>query len=102
MRPSVNMPILYQNIMSGLPSDFARDAFLFAAERTQSDPMLYKAEAFALEAERLAMVLTPMLDAGAKQHHREAHDRDLMRFILTRHANWRFGGNVSPSYAGAA
>jgi hypothetical protein len=64
--------------------------------------MLYKAEAFAREVERLRMVLTPMLDAAAKQHHREAHDPDLMRFILTRHANWRFGGNVSPSYEGAA
>jgi hypothetical protein len=64
--------------------------------------MLYKAEAFALECDMLVKVLTPMLDVGAKQHHRESHDRDLMRFILTRHANWRFGGNVSPSYAGAA
>ena len=111
-----NMPILYQNIMAGLPSDLARDAFLFASELTQGDPMLYKAEAFAREVDGLVKSLAPMLDCGAKQlkslapmldcgakqHGRDAYDPDLMRFILKRHANWRFDGNVSPEYAGAA
>jgi hypothetical protein len=99
---AANMPILYQNIMAGLPSDLARDAFLFASERTQGDPMLYKAEAFAREVDGLVKSLAPMLDCGAKQHGRDAHDPDLMRFILKRHANWRFDGNVSPEYAGVA
>lgn len=94
-----NLPILYRNIMDGLPSDFARDAFLWAVERPGEDRMCYRAEAFAREVDQLVGVLTPLLDAGAKVHGGEAHDPDLMAFIFKRHANWRFGGNQSPSYA---
>ncbi len=97
-----NIPILYQNVMYGLRTDLGRDAFLWAAERTQNDRWLYKAEDFAHEVEYLVRTLAPMLDIAATQAGQEKHDPDLMRFILTRHANWRFGGNVSPSYAGAA
>ena len=97
-----NLPILYRNIMDGLPSDFARDVFLWAVERPGEGPMCYRAEASAREADRLVSFLTPLLDAGAKVHGADAHDPDLMAFILKRHANWRFGGNLSPSYAEAA
>jgi len=61
--------------------------------------MCYRAERFAHEVERLMGSLRPMLDAASKIHGRDDHDPDLMRFILVRHANWRFGGNLSPDYA---
>jgi hypothetical protein len=99
---ATDMPILYQNIMYALPSEFARDVFLWATERAQNDTMLYAAEAFSREVDDLVKTLTHLLDVGAKQHGQEKHDPDLMRFTLTRHANWRFGGNVIPEYAGAS
>ena len=94
-----NLPILYQNIMFGLPSDFARDVFLWAVERPGEDRNCYRAERFAREAEVLRNSLAPMLDMASKLHGREAHDPDLMAFLLKRHANWRYGGNVAPEYA---
>ena len=94
----MNMPVLYQNIMYGLPSDFARDAFLWATERPGEDRICYRAERFAREADALIRVIIPMLDASAKIHGRESHDPDLMAFVLKRHANLKFGGNQSPSY----
>ena len=98
MTSTDNLPILYQNIMDGLPSDFARDVFLWAVERPNQDRMLYKAEEFAREADRLKFVSTFMLDAGARVHGLEKHDPDLMEFILKRHANWRYGGNLKTFY----
>jgi hypothetical protein len=98
----MNLPILYQNIIFGLPSDLAVHAFLWATERPGEDPMCYRAERFAREVQHLAETLAPMLDAGASVHGVTAHDPDLMRFILIRHANWRFGGNVAPTYGVAA
>ena len=95
----MNLPVLYQNIMDGLPTDFARDAFLWATERLGEDRMCYRAERFAREADALIRAIIPMLDASAKLHGRESHDPDLLAFVLKRHANWRFGGNQSPTYA---
>lgn len=96
---SENLPILYQNILYGLPSDMAREAFLWATDRPGNDRGCYTAEAFAREVHRITDWLTPMMDVAAMNHGRKSHDPDLMRFILIRHANWRFGGNVLPSYA---
>ena len=100
-----NLPVLYQNIMFGLPDDLARDAFLWASERTQDDLMLYKAEDFAREVHLVTTRLKPWLDFAFRGHGRDPDDPamtpDLMNFILKRHANWRFGGNVTQSYAGA-
>lgn len=96
---SQNLPILYQNIMFGLKSDLGRDVFLWATERPGEEVMCYRAERFAHEVEQLVSRLRPILDAAARQHGMDAHDPDLMRFILVRHANWRFGGNLSPDYA---
>ena len=94
-----NMPILYQNIMYGLPDQLACDAFLWATERPDNDKQLYSAEKFAREVSALVRQLRPMLDAGAKLHGADTHDPDLMQFILTRHANWRFGGNQKIAYS---
>jgi hypothetical protein len=96
---SDNMPVLYRNIMDGLPSDFAREVFLWAVERPDEDRYCYRAEKFAREVDILVKSLTPTLRMGAKQHGLEDYDPDLMNFILKRHANWRYGGNQSPSYA---
>lgn len=103
-----NFPILYTNIMDGLPSDFAREVFLWAVERPGEDRMCYRAERVACEAHTLVERIMPMLQAGFALQ--EAAGRvvdpsradDLMGFILTRHANWRLGGNVHPTYAGGA
>lgn len=97
-----NIPILYRNIMDFLPSDFARDVFLWAVERPGEGRMCYRAEAFAREAEILVRTLMPMLNAAARARGKEKHDPGLLGFILKRHANWRLGGNQSPTYAGAA
>ena len=93
-----NLPILYQNVMYGLPSDFASDVFLWATERPDNDRMCYRAEEFAREADLLRNRLSPMLDAAARIHGLTYHDPDLMDFILTRHANWRLGGNLKPEF----
>ena len=105
---SENLPVLYRNVMDGLPSDFARDAFLWAVERPGEDRMCYRAERFAREADALVKTLAPMFDAASRilseqmphlsPNEVRGHDPDLMRFCLQRHANWRFGGNVAPSY----
>ena len=94
-----NLPILYQNIMDGLPSDLARDAFLWAVERPNEDRYCYRAEKFAREVHDLTMVAAPMLTAAARVYGQDAYDPDLMAFLLKRHANWRYGGNVAPEYA---
>lgn len=99
---SENMPILYRNIMDGLPSAFAREVFLWAAERSPvDDRSLYIAEDFAHEANTLTKALNPMLEFSAKQH--DCGDvcvlADLEKFTLKRHANYRFCGNVNPAYA---
>ena len=93
-----NMPILYRNVMGSLPSDFARDAFLWAVERPNEDRYCYRAENFAREADKLVSQIIPLLDAGAEVLGFEHHDPDLLKFIMKRHANWRYGGNVAPGY----
>lgn len=102
-----NMPTLYRNVMDGLPSDLARDAFLWAVERPDEDRHCYRAEAFAREVDKLANDLKPMLDAAAGVYAKAGNvpemsdtaKADLMAFILTRHANLRWGGNVTADYA---
>lgn len=95
---SRNLPVLYQNILFGLPSEISRDAFLWAVEQPGEDCMCYRAEAFARDVGRLADALSPMLEGAAGVHGLDSVPGGLMQFILTRHANWRFGGNKSPSY----
>jgi hypothetical protein len=92
-----NMPILYQNIMFGLPDEISRQAFLWAVERPGEDRMCYRAESFAREVSKLVAAFGPMLDVAFRCHN-HPRDNDLMDFILKRHANFRFGGNVSPNY----
>ena len=88
-----NIPILYKNVMPMLPSDFARDVFLWAVEQDCVDPHAYAAEKFALEVDTLFNLLGPLLKYAGQQHGREDYDPDLMNYILERHANKVFGGN---------
>jgi hypothetical protein len=95
-----NMPILYRNALDSMPSDFARAAWLWAVERPGMDRMGYAADWFALEADSIRKSLAPIFDMAAKAHGLPEHSSDLMEFILKRHANFRFGGNVNPDYLG--
>ena len=103
-----NLPVLYRNIMDGLPNDLARDVFLWAVERPGEDRMCYRAEAFAREAVRVIAtfaVLAAMADSVHVRHGRRLsleQFEDLLGFVAARHANWRYGGNQRPTYARAA
>ncbi len=101
-----NLPILYQNILFALPSDHARKVFLWAVERPGEDRMCYRAERFAREADRMRRTASALIDLGQTCRLRTAakgvptrllcadQRSDLIQFVLNRHANWRYGGNV--------
>jgi hypothetical protein len=99
-----NLPILYENVMSGLPSDFARDAFLWATDQFRHDPYAYKAEAFAREADHVIRTFKHlvglrqmlMLKSGGILLNEE-QEKDLVRFCQARFANYKLGGNVKTS-----
>lgn len=91
-----NYAPLHDNVMSHLATEIGRKAFLWAADAHDRSRMKYPAESYALEVDRLVMVLPPLIDAGGRPHGcwNDEKASDLLRFILKRHANWRFGGNV--------
>lgn len=91
---SSNLPILYRNIMDGLPSDFARDVFLWAAERPGEDFNCYRAEAFAREMDAMLAWLNPILTSSAHLHRQNRVDPDLKMFLVERAANAAYGGNT--------
>ena len=93
-----NMPVLYQNIMLGLPSEEACAAFLWAVERPNEDRFCYRAEKFAREVDALLEPIRAMLGCAAEIHGQDAYDPDIVRFIAGRHANLRYGGNTRPKY----
>ena len=104
---SENLPILYQHVMFGLPNELACKAFLWAVERPGEDRMCYRAEAFAREVATLAETVRTLIDMAEFSAFKKRPPRplqtqeqkdDILRFILTRHANWRFGGNLNPRY----
>lgn len=93
-----NLPILYQNILFGLGSeaDIAAKAFLWAADARDAPRLKYKAEGYAHEVKELVFALRPMLRAARRIHDTsEEVMSDLMRFILKRHGNHFWGGNVT-------
>lgn len=98
MADRTNLPTLYRNALDAMPSDFARDVWLWAAEHRSMDAMLYDADRFAIQAESLVAKIAPMLKAAAKSHGLDNIDPDLVNFILRRHANFQLGGNLSPPY----
>ena len=64
-----------------------------------------RAEAFARETAHIAAVVRRMIDIRQWLTFKhggillDSEQRiDLLKFILTRGANWRYGGNLKPSY----
>lgn len=99
---SKNMPILYRNILDGLPTRFAKGVFLWAVERPGEDAMCYRAERLAREANEFFSTFNEMLDLAAWSTLKNggrlldaAQTADLQHFIMVRWSNWRFGGNAS-------
>lgn len=109
-----NLSILWQNCLGQFRTEIAKKAWLWFAE-TRGSGMQYKADEYAHEVEKLALTLMPMATSPLRIHRNQKeqkpladprpaneHDTetvtDLMRFMLTRHANWRFGGNVKPHF----
>ena len=93
-----NMPVLYQNIMDGLPSDLARDAFLWAVEQPGEDRYCYRAERFARELHMVVGTVRWLLAVAADVHERDTYDSDLLRFIVRRHCNMLASGNARPDF----
>lgn len=90
---SPNMPILYRNILDGIASDVGQRAFLWAAERAGEDRMLYRAEKFAHEVERLNEVIWRLIGMGRRVSGFPgdlAKKIDLWTFTMRRHAHLRF------------
>lgn len=94
-----NMPTLWQNCVMQFSTEIARKAWIWFAE-TRGTGMLFDADEYASEVERLVQLVRPVCALGMRHHGVEDDERidDLMRFILTRHANAKFGGNVTPSF----
>lgn len=102
MTTGTNMPILWQNCLMQYSTEIARKAWVWFAE-TRGSGMLYAADRYADQVEKLVQTLTPMVTAGFAQlqanHPSDAEVMPrLMRFILRRHANLYFGGNVRPPF----
>jgi len=92
-----NIPTLYKNVMDGLATEIGKAAFLWATDRSDCDRNCYRAEEYAHEVERLIVRLPEMI--APAQHKLGEHEKfDLLSFTLKRHANWRWGGNVSPHF----
>jgi len=96
-----NLPILYQNIMDGLPSQFSKEVFLWATDKVGDDRYAYKAEAFARQADWLIPSLKGVIDIAQLCKLRrggllmdEETEKDLLRFMAARFANYALGGNV--------
>ena len=86
-----NLPILYLNIMDGLPTEIARDALLWATERPENDHLCYVAEKFAHEVAHLDSSLWYLVRLGGAQHGLSIGGRiDLHAFMLRRHAHFVF------------
>lgn len=97
-----NLPTLYQNALAQYPSETVQKAWVWCAENHDRSPVKYGADRYADEVSRLLEFMGVALPAAAdvlreNQPHLNPDDEtlnDLARFMLKRHANWRFGGNI--------
>lgn len=95
---SSNMPILWQNCLGMFRTPVAQKAWVWFAE-TRPSQHQYSADDYALEVEKLVINLRSLLEIAGQVHDLDDETvSSLEAFILTRHANWRLGGNVRPSY----
>lgn len=96
MTADSNMPILWRNVMLGLSSEVGRKAFVWAADARDVTAKKYPAETYAHEVEAILDFLAPALTfARNLQEIDDERLDDLQLFMLKRHANHRFGGNVN-------
>lgn len=97
---AANMPVLWQNALGQYGTcPVAAKAWVWAAETQPMDARYYRADAYADEVKALVEFYSPVLEFAASLHgdEREYLD-DLVKFLLLRHANHRFGGNVRPPF----
>ena len=100
---SSNLPVLFQNVLAGLCTELGKKAFLWAAETRDDTHYKYPAEAYAQEVDRICEAKwVELIDQHGKRLAESIADAnwdretltDLIQFILKRHANHRFGGNI--------
>lgn len=92
-----NYPILWQNIMLPLRTETGQTAFLWAAETRDTSHYKYPAEKYAHEVEKLFGFFrdaSPILQEVHPNASGEVLD-DLLLFLIKRHANMFWGGNVN-------
>ena len=99
-----NYPIYVQNALAPLSTEIARKAWLWHHDAYPSH-LGYRSDEYAQEVDKIVSVLRPLLKFAYEKHHvanqRSDADEvlsDLEAFILRRHANKRFGGNVRPQF----
>jgi hypothetical protein len=101
-----NLLPLLDNWCVSLKTEIARKLMLWAAETRDGSKMKYKAAKYADQVDLLVLSMRPMLamshqilaqqrgDKMAKRCIEDEVVEDLMQFILARHANHFWGGNV--------
>lgn len=95
---SQNMPILWQNALSQFSTTIAQKAWVWFAE-TRGTGMLYQADNYAMEVERLLLSVRPKITMADKAYQMDEETLDdLLRFILKRHVNYRLGGDINPPF----
>lgn len=97
-----NLPTLWQNCILQYQTEIARKAWIWYAD-TRGSGMQYEADVFASEVETLVLTTQPMMQIAFSQHgpqddHMDELVGDLTAFMLTRHANFRLGSNLKPTY----
>ena len=104
MNTESNMPVLWQNALLQYRTEVARKAWVWYAE-TRGSGMQYKGDKFAGEVDKLVLTNMHFIPLGMAQHKSNPYCdtseevmSDLMSYILRRHANWRLGGNIKPTY----
>lgn len=99
---SRNLPPLLDNWCFSLRTEIARKLMLWTAEALDHSPMKYRAASYADEVDALVEFRGAVLEKGAAQHAGRLTGTmgtdeivdDLTLFILTRHANHFWGGNI--------
>jgi hypothetical protein len=90
----MNYPPLLENVLCQYETEVAKKAFLWATELPGADRMQYRAEQFGHEVERILLMSRPVLAKAQTLHNAKCDDEvltDLERYLLMRHASYRFG-----------
>ena len=99
----MNLPVLYDNCLSMLKSEYAKSYWLWLAENHDTSRMKHMCDRLALEVDDTCSLLECGIldkafslceDQGIHIPNKKETKEDLIRFFLKRHANYRLGGNV--------